>query len=89
MGFHSVYSKSIVDQLIERYRKICAYDLEACRQALAEPIEVDHLINVYLQWVEDSIHLAQDWKKPFTLSQILHMTYHTINKTGIKKEAAD
>ena len=58
MGFHSIFAKSIVDHLIERYRKICASDLEACRQSLAEPIEVDRLINVYLQWVEESMHLA-------------------------------
>ena len=60
MGFHSIFAKSIVDYLIERYRKIYALDLEACRQALEDPIEVNHLINVYPQWVEDSIHLAQD-----------------------------
>ena len=89
MGLHSVFAKSIMDHLIERYRKICASDLEACRQALAEPIEVDHLIHVYLQWVEDSIHIAQDWKNPFTLAKRLQMACHAINKTGIKKGAKD
>ena len=89
MGLNSVFAKSIVDHLIERYRKICASDLEACRQALAEPIEVDHLINVYPKWVEDSIQLAQDWKNPLTLSQILQMEFHAINKTGSKKGEID
>ena len=38
MGFHNVSTKNLVDHLMERYSKICASELEACRQALAEPI---------------------------------------------------
>ena len=38
MRFHGVYAKSLMDNLMERYRKIRALDLEACRQALTETI---------------------------------------------------
>ena len=37
---------SLVDHLIERYGKICVSDLEACKQALTEPIEVNRLIDL-------------------------------------------
>ena len=48
MGFHSVSAKNLVDHLVESYRKIWASDLEAYIQDIAEPIEVDRLIYVYL-----------------------------------------
>ena len=38
MGFHGISAKNLVDHLMEKYRNIWASDLEACRQALAEPI---------------------------------------------------
>ena len=41
MGLHGVSTKSLVDHLMERYRKIRASDLKTCRQDLANPIEVD------------------------------------------------
>ena len=47
-----------MDHLIERYGKIQASYLEACIQALAEPIKVYRPINVYLQQVEDAIKFA-------------------------------
>ena len=46
MGFHGFSAKNLVDHLIERYGKFWASDLEACIQALVEPIEVDHPIDV-------------------------------------------
>ena len=48
MGFHDFYTNNLVDHLVEIYGKIRASDLEACRQDLAEPIDVDRLIYVYL-----------------------------------------
>ena len=66
MGFHGVSSKKLMDHLMERYGKIRTPDLEACRQALAAPIEVDRPIDVYLQQVKDAIQFAQDGKTPFT-----------------------
>ena len=47
MGFHSINAKSLMDRLMKRYRKIQASDLEACRMALAEPIEVNSPTEVY------------------------------------------
>ena len=67
---------------MERYGKIWASDLKACRQALAEPIEVDRSIDVYFQRVEDAIQFAQDGKTPFTPAQIVQTEYHAINMTG-------
>ena len=58
-------------------------DLEACRQALVEPIEVDFPIGVYFQQVEDTIQFSQDEKTPFTPAQILQTAYHAFNKTEL------
>ena len=69
MGFHSISSKNLVEHRMERYGKIWASDLKACRQALAEPIEVDHLSDVYFQRVEDAIQFAHDRNKPFTQAE--------------------
>ena len=38
MGFQGVSAKSLMDHRMERYSKICALDLEACRQDLVKPI---------------------------------------------------
>ena len=46
IGFHSISGKRLLDHLMERYRKTRALDIETCRQAQAEPIEVDCLIDV-------------------------------------------
>ena len=43
-------------------------DLEAYRKALAEPIEVDCLIDFYFQQVEYAIQFAQERKTLFTLA---------------------
>ena len=48
IGFHGISAKNLVDHLMERYGKIWASDLEAYIQDIAEPIEVDRLIYVYL-----------------------------------------
>ena len=82
MGFHGVYANNHVDHLMERYGKIWASDLEACRQALAEPIKAELPIDVYFQRVEDVIQFSQDRKTPFTPAQIVQTTYHAANKTG-------
>ena len=47
MGFHTFKTKDPMDDLMERYGKIWAYDLEACRLALEETIEVDHPSDFY------------------------------------------
>ena len=83
MGFYGVSTKNRVGHLMERYGKICASDIEDCRQALEEPIEVDHPILVYFQWVEDAIHFEQDGKKPFTPAKIAQTAYHAVNKIGL------
>ena len=83
MGFHGVSSKNLVDHLMERYDKISVSDLEACRQALEEPTEVDRPTDVYFQQVEDAIQFAQDGETPFTSAQIMQAAYHAINKTGL------
>ena len=56
---------------MERYGKIRASELEVCRQALAELIEVDRPIDVYFQRLEDAIQSSQDSKPPFTPGQIV------------------
>ena len=57
-----------------------------------------HLIDVYLQQVEDGIQFAQDGKMPFAPSQIVQTAYRVINNIGmyslplkecIRKRAAD
>ena len=58
-------------------------DLEACRQALEEPIEVVRPIDAYFQWVEDAIQFAQFDKTPFTLEQIVQTEYHAAKNTGL------
>ena len=83
MGFRSVSAKDLVNHLMDRYGKIRASDLKACRQALVEPIELYHPIYVCLQWVEDAIKFLQDGKMPFKCAQIVQMAYHAVNKTGI------
>ena len=83
MGFHRVSAKNLMDHLIESYRKIWASGLEACRQDLSAPIDIDCQIDVYLQQVEGSIQFAQHGKMPFTPSHILQTAYHAVNKTGI------
>ena len=83
MGFHGVSDKNLMDHLIERYRKIRASDLEACRQTLAEPIEVDCPIYVYFQQVEDEIQFAQGGETPFTPAQILRTGNYAVNKKRI------
>ena len=83
MGFHSFSTKNLVGHLMERYGNIRASDLEDCRQALEEPIEAEHPIDVYLQWLEDAIHLAQYGKTPFTPAKIVQRAYHAVNKTGL------
>ena len=69
--------------MMERYGKIRASDNEACKQALAEPIELDRPIDIYFQRVEDAIQFTQDGKTPFIPAQIVQTSYHTINKTGL------
>ena len=71
MGFHGVSTKNLVDHLIEMYSKIRASDLEACRQALAEPIEVDLSIDVYSQRLEDAIQFEKDVKTLCTPAKIV------------------
>ena len=66
MSIHRVSKKSLVDHLMEKYGKIYASEIEACRQALVEPIEVDRLIKLYFQWVEDAIQFIQGRKTPLT-----------------------
>ena len=83
MGFHGVSARNIVDLLMERYGKIRASDLEACRKALREPIDIDRPIDVYLQRVEDVIQFSMDRNMLFTSAQIVQMAYHVINKTGL------
>ena len=41
MGFNGVSDKNFMDHLVFRYGNIRASDLEACRQDLVEPIELD------------------------------------------------
>ena len=55
MGFYGVSTKSLMDQLIERYGKIQVLDIVVFRQDLAEPIEVDRPIDTYFQHVDDAI----------------------------------
>ena len=83
MRFHGVSSKNLVDHLMERYGKIRASDLKACRQALAEPIEVYLPINVYFRRVKDVIQFAQDGNTPFTPANIFQKEYHAVNKIGL------
>ena len=68
---------------MERYGKIHALNLEACRQALADPIEVDRPIDLYLQRLEDAIQFSQDGKTLFTPEKIVQTAYHAVNKTGL------
>ena len=82
MGFHSVSTKNLVDNLMERYGKICASELEAWRKALEDPIDVDLPIDVYFQQVEDAIQFAQVGKTPFTPEKNVQTVYHAVNKTG-------
>ena len=82
MGFHGVSTKNLVDHLMERYGKFWVSDLEACRQALAEPIEVDRPIGVYFQQVEDAIQFAQDRKTPFTPSKMVRRHIIPSTKQG-------
>ena len=56
-----------MDYLTERYGKIRASEIEACRQALAKPIEVERPIIIYIQQVENTIQFAQNGKMPFAL----------------------
>ena len=65
---------------MERYKIIRASDLEACRQALAVPLEVDQSIDVYFQRVEDAIQFSHEGKTPFKLAQFVQTSYHTIKK---------
>ena len=83
MGFHGVSARNIVDLLMERYGKIRASDLEACRKSVREPIDVDRPIDVYFQRVEDVIQFSMDRNMLFTSAQIVQMAYHVINKTGL------
>ena len=83
MGFHIISAKKLVGHLMERYKEIRTSDLEACGQALAEPIEVDLTIDIYLQQVEDIIQFSQDGKTPFTSAQTAQTSYHAIKNTGI------
>ena len=83
MGFHGVSIKSLMDHLMEGYGKIRASDLEACRQALAELIEVYRPINVYFQLLEYEIKFTQDGKTWLNPAQIVQIAYHAVNKTGL------
>ena len=83
MGFHVFSFKNLVEHLKERYREIRASDLEACRQYLAEPIEVYFPIDVYLQKVEDAIQFVRYRKTLFTPAHILQTAYHAVNKIGL------
>ena len=83
MDFYGVSAKNLVDHLMERNGKIWASDLEAYRQALVEPIEVDRPIDVYFQRVEDVIQFEQDENTLFTTAQIVQMPDHAVNNTGL------
>ena len=58
-------------------------DLEAYRQDLVEPIELDCPIHVYFQQLEYAIQFSQDSNKPFTPAQIVQIKYHAFNKIGL------
>ena len=77
MGFHGFSAKSLVDHLMDRYGNIITSDLEAYRQALAEKIEVDRPIDVYLQRLEDAIQSTQVGNMLFTPAHIVQKTYHS------------
>ena len=47
MGLQSDMEKDLMGYCMKRYGKILASNIEACIQALVEPIEVDHPIDVY------------------------------------------
>ena len=54
-----------------------------CRQALAEPIEFYHPIEIYFQQVEDTNQFSQDSKTSFSPAHIVQAEYHAVNKTGL------
>ena len=72
-----------MDHLMESYGKIWDSYLEDCRQALAEPIEVDRPIDIYYHCTEYLIKFLQDRKYHFTPDQIVKAAYHDVNKTGL------
>ena len=89
MGFHGVSAKSLMYHLMDNYRNISASDLEECKQALEEPIEVDQPIDIYFQQVKDTKQFDQYRKTQFTLVQIVQTEYHAVNKTCIYSQALE
>ena len=72
-----------MEHLMERYGKIQVSNIEAWRQALEKPTEVDRHIDVYFQHMGYTIQFAQYGKTPFTSNRISQAAYHTVNKTGL------
>ena len=83
MESHAVTAKERMDHHMERYGKIRESDFEACRQALAKPIEVDRPIDVYFQRVEYTIHFTQYGKTPSTPNKIVQIAYHNVDKKDL------
>ena len=86
-GYMGVTTRDLKDHLIDRYGNITATDLKANKARINEALHNSSPIDVFFQRIDDAVQYADDGKNPFTAKQILQRAFHSVNTTGLYREA--
>ena len=54
-GYLGISTRDLLDHLLDRYGKITAADIEACKQRMNEPLDATQPIDVYFQKIDDCV----------------------------------
>ena len=86
-GYMGVTTRDLLDHLIDRYGNIMAADLKTNEARINEALDNSRPIDVFFQRINDAVQYADDGKNPFTAKQILQTAFHSVNATGLYREA--
>ena len=86
-GYMGVTTQDILDHLMDRYGNITASDLKANKARINEALANSRPIDVFFQRIDDAVQYADDGENPFTAKQILQTEFHSVNATGLYREA--
>ena len=86
-GYMGVTTRYLLDHLMDRYGNITSNDLKANEARINEALDNSIPIDVFFQRIDDAVQYADDGKNPFTAKQILQTAFHSVNATGLYREA--
>ena len=82
-----VTTRDLLDHLMDRYGNITAADLKENEARINEALDNFCPIDVFFQRIDDAVQYANDGKHTFTAKQILQTAFHSVNTTGLYREA--